>query len=144
MAGVEVGRVDRIELQTDPDGVTRAKITMKIGKDDRVVIRSDSKAIIKFTGLMGQNFVAIEGGTPTAARMERGALETGEQPDLAAIMAKLDNVASGVEGLTKSFSSEGLSTLFGPLTDFLKQAKDPLIAMINNFKLVSANLAEGK
>jgi len=144
MAGVEIGRVEKIDLQTDPDAVVRAKVTMKIRKDERIVIRSDSKAMIKFTGLMGQNFVAIEGGTATAARMERGALETGEQPDLSAIMLKLDNVASGVEGLTKSFSTEGISTLFGPLTDFLKEAKDPLIAMIQNFKLVSSRLAEGK
>src|SRR5215211_3263791 len=69
MAGVEVGRVEGIDLQTDPDGVTRAKVTMKIRKDNKVAIRSDSKAIIKFTGLMGQNFVTIEGGTASAPKM---------------------------------------------------------------------------
>lgn len=144
MAGVEIGRVEGIELQTDPDGVTRARVKLKIKKDGKVVIRSDAKAIIKFTGLMGQNFVAIEGGTATAAKMEGGALETAEQPDLSLIMQKLDNVATGVEGLTKSFSTEGISTLLGPLTDFMTQNKGPLTAMIANFRQVSDNLAQGR
>jgi phospholipid/cholesterol/gamma-HCH transport system substrate-binding protein len=144
MAGVEIGRVESIDLQTDADGVTRAKVTMKIRKDDKVIIRSDSKAIIKFTGLMGQNFVTIEGGSANAAKMEKGALETAEQPDLSTIMVKLENVATGVEGLTKSFSTEGISTLLGPLTDFMKQNKDPLTAMIANFRQVSDNLAQGR
>jgi phospholipid/cholesterol/gamma-HCH transport system substrate-binding protein len=144
MAGVEIGRVDKIELQTDADGISRARVTMRIRKEEGIIIHSDAKAIIKFTGLMGQNFITIEGGTPKAPRMESGALETGEQPDLAAIMSKLDNVASGVEKLTKDFSTEGISKLFGPLTDFLTQAKDPLLAVIANLKIVSENLAQGK
>jgi len=144
MAGVEIGRVEGLGLQTDADGVTRARVTMKIRKDEKIVIRSDSKAIIKFTGLMGQNFVAIEGGTATAAKMEKGALETGEQPDLSVIMSKLEGVATGIEGLTKSFSTEGFSTLLGPLTDFLTQSKQPLLNTITNFQLLSANLVQGK
>ena len=68
---------------------------------------------------MGQNFVAIEGGTPEAPKLlAGGTLETTEQPDLSAIMVKLENVASGVEGLTKSFSSENMSTLLGPAHRF--------------------------
>ena len=60
---------------------------------------------------MGQNFVAIDGGTPARPRcvLAGGTLETFEQPDLSALMAKLENVATGVEGLTKSFSTGELS-----------------------------------
>ena len=65
MAGVEIGRVDKVELQTDANGVAVAKVTMKINGDYE--IKTDSKALIKFTGLMGQNYVAIEGGSARAS-----------------------------------------------------------------------------
>src|SRR3954465_1404020 len=142
MAGVEVGRVDRIEL-VNANGVPVARVTMKIKGDYE--IKTDSKAIIKFTGLMGQNFVAIEGGSPRAAKVAPGsALESAEQPDLSSLMLKLENVATGVEGLTKSFSTDNISTLLGPLTDFIKQSAPELRAMIANFRQVSDNLAQGK
>ena len=37
---------------------------MKLHPD--VVVKTDSKAIIKFTGLMGQNYIAIDFGSPDA------------------------------------------------------------------------------
>jgi phospholipid/cholesterol/gamma-HCH transport system substrate-binding protein len=142
MAGVEVGRVDKVEL-VSVNGVPMAKVAMKIKGDYE--IKTDAKAIIKFTGLMGQNFVAIEGGSARAARIAPGtALESAEQPDLSTLMIKLESVASGVEGLTKSFSTDNISTLLGPLTDFIKQSAPELRAMIANLRQVSDNLAQGK
>src|SRR5258706_591511 len=101
MAGVEIGRVEDIELENG-----RAKITMKVQK--RFEIKTDARAVIKFTGLMGQNFVSIEGGTAGAPRIETGQIDTFEQPDLSALMVKLEGGASGVENLTKSFSHDQL------------------------------------
>ena len=95
MAGVEIGRVEKIALADD-----KVQVTMKLHPD--AVVKTDSKAIIKFTGLMGQNFVAIDFGSPDAPQAVDGAvLETVEQPDLSAIMAKLDNAAGGIQNLTK-------------------------------------------
>jgi phospholipid/cholesterol/gamma-HCH transport system substrate-binding protein len=71
-------------------------------------------------------------------------LETYEQPDLSVLMAKLENVASGVEGLTKSFSPDNFSTLFGPITDFMRQNRDNLTLMIGNMRSVSDQVAQGK
>src|SRR5438552_11641541 len=50
MAGVEIGRVDKIELQNDATRAAVAKVAMKIKGDYE--IKTDAKAIIKFTGLM--------------------------------------------------------------------------------------------
>ena len=138
MAGVEIGRVETIELVEQ-----RAKVTMKIkGKFE---IKTDARAAIKFTGLMGQNFVSVEGGSSTAPKaMPGAALETIEQPDLSAIMVKLENVASGVEGLTKSFSPENFSSLLGPITDFMKQNTNNLSAILANTRQVSEAIAQGK
>ena len=140
MAGVEVGRVEKIEL----DG-GRAKITMNIKGYE---IKTDARAVIKFTGLMGQNFVAVEGGTDTAAKVLPADpppnLESTEQPDLSVLMAKLENVATGIEGLTKSFSAESFSTLLGPLTDFIKQNSANISTIFSNTAIVTANVASGK
>jgi phospholipid/cholesterol/gamma-HCH transport system substrate-binding protein len=137
MAGVEIGRVENVALE---DG--RAKVIMKI--QSKYQIKTDAKAVIKFTGLMGQNFVSIEGGSPAAPAIQAGSLDTIEQPDLSALMAKLEGVAGGIENLTKSFSTDSMSTMLGPLTDFVKQNSAPLTAMIGNMKTVSDNVAQGR
>jgi len=136
-AGVEIGRVESIELDSG-----RARVSMKIQK--KYEVKTDARAVIKFTGLMGNNFVAIEGGSPAAPRIESGSLETYEQPDLSVLMSKLEGVATGVENLTKSFSTDNISTLLGPLTDFIKQNSAPLSAVIGNFRTVSDNIAGGR
>ena len=103
----------------------KVRVTMKIKNrvNQRAVeLKTDSKATIKFTGLMGQNFVAIDFGSPDAARAEEGAIIAAvEQPDLSAIMAKLDSAASGIQNLTKSFTPDTINNLMGPLVDFVKQ-----------------------
>jgi phospholipid/cholesterol/gamma-HCH transport system substrate-binding protein len=137
MAGVEIGRVEEVALENG-----RAKITMKI--QSKYQIKTDAKAVVKFTGLMGQNFVSIEGGSPTAPTIQAGSLDTIEQPDLSALMSKLEGVAGGIENLTKSFSTDNMSTMLGPLTDFVKQNSAPLTAMIGNMRTVSDNVAQGR
>ena len=138
MAGVEIGWVEGVELVGG-----RAKVTMKI--QDRYEIKTDSLAAIKFTGLMGKNYVSIEGGSPEAPKVLPGsALETRDQPDLSALMAKLQNVSTGIEGLTKSFSTENFSTLLGPITDFMKQNSGQLSTILGNMRTISGNIAEGR
>lgn len=140
MAGVEIGRVEKISLDPTND---RVVVTMKIRKTAQV--KTDSIATIKFTGLIGQNFVAVAFGTPDAPLATDGTmLATKEQPDLSAMMAKIDNVATGVENLTKSFTGEKIENLLGPFTDFLKANREPLTATIANFQAVSSQVAQGK
>jgi phospholipid/cholesterol/gamma-HCH transport system substrate-binding protein len=138
MAGVEIGRVDKIAL-TD----TKVSVVMKLRTD--AVVKTDSKAIIKFTGLMGQNYVAVTFGTPGAPKAEDGAvLDSTEQPDLSAIMAKLDAAAGGIQNITKSFTGDKIDNLLGPLTDFIKQNSAPITATIANIKNVSSQIAAGQ
>ncbi len=138
LAGVQVGRVDKVVLTNN-----QVKVTLKMNRD--VEVRTDSKATIKFTGLMGQNFISLDFGTPRGSKAEADAyLQTVEQPDFAAMMAKLDNVATGVENITKSFSGDNISNLLGPFTDFLKQNSAPLTATIGNIKAVSDRIVQGQ
>jgi phospholipid/cholesterol/gamma-HCH transport system substrate-binding protein len=138
MAGVEIGRVEKIEITDE-----KVSVTMKLKLDANV--KTDSKAIIKFTGLMGQNFVNISFGAPDSPKAEEGAvLETAEQPDLSAIMAKLDAAAGGIQNLTKSFTGDKIDNLLGPLTDFIKQNSAPITATISNIKNVTSQIASGQ
>jgi phospholipid/cholesterol/gamma-HCH transport system substrate-binding protein len=140
LAGVEVGKVEKIEL----DGKEKkVRVTMKLRANTPV--KTDTTAAIKFAGLMGQNFIYLDFGSGQAPAASDGiTLNTTEQADLSVIMQKLDNVASGVENLTKSFTGDPIDNLVGPLTDFLKQNTGPLTATIANMRAMSAQIAEGK
>jgi phospholipid/cholesterol/gamma-HCH transport system substrate-binding protein len=138
MAGVEIGRVDKIALT---DG--KVMVGMKLHPD--AVVKTDSKAVIKFAGLMGQNFVSIGFGSAGAPRVVDGqTLETVEQPDLSAIMAKLDNAAAGIQNLTKSFSGDTINNLLGPLTDLIKQNSAHITATLSNMDSISGQIASGQ
>ena len=108
-------------------------------------VRTDTVASIKFAGLMGQNFVALDFGSGRAPTASDGTtLNSMEQADLSVIMQKLDNVATGVENLTKSLTGDTIENLVGPLTDFIKQNTGPLTAAIANMRAMSTQIAEGK
>ncbi len=138
MAGVQIGRVESIELAEN-----QVEVVLKVNRKARV--KTDSQAVVKFLGLMGQNYVAIDFGTATAPNASEGAmLATVEQPDLSMLMTKLDGVASGVEGLTKGLSGDNLSSLMGPFTDFFKENKEKFGMIIGNVQTISSQIASGQ
>ena len=138
MAGVEIGRVENIALA---DG--KVKVTMKLHSD--AVVKTDSEAIIKFTGLMGQNFVAVSFGSPDAPKAVDGAvLQTEEQPDLNAVMAKLNAAADGIKRFGDAFSGDKISNLIGPLVDFVKQNSGDISGAISNIDNITGQIASGQ
>ena len=100
LGGVPVGLVSHIDLDGD-----KVRVTLRV--DDSAQIHTDSVAMIRFTGLMGQNFVAVDFGSLKAPlASENTLLQTREQPDLSVLMEKLQGVADGVQTMTKSFTGE--------------------------------------
>jgi len=59
IAGVKVGQVTAIEL----DGDLRARVTLDV--DPRVEVAADSSAAIRTSGVLGDQYVAIEPGAET-------------------------------------------------------------------------------
>lgn len=138
LAGVPVGRVRNISIQ-------QGKVEVVMGVSPDAGVRTDSIASVQFTGLMGQNFVALTFGTDKAPVAEKGTtLESREQPDLSLIMSKLESVADGVQNMTKSFSGDEISKLFGPFTDFLKQNQPKIAAILGNVQTISGTIAQGQ
>ncbi|MBX3734598.1 MAG: MCE family protein [Verrucomicrobiae bacterium] len=138
LAGVPVGRVRSVGLREN-----QVEITLQL--DTGAPVRTDSVASIQFTGLMGQNFVALSFGSENAPLAASGALlETREQADLADLMSRLDSVAGGVESLTRSFSGEEISKLLGPLTDFIKQNQSNINSTLDNLAVMTTEMAGGR
>jgi phospholipid/cholesterol/gamma-HCH transport system substrate-binding protein len=138
LAGVEVGKVESITL-------TNNKVMVSMKLNANAPVKTDTVAAIKFAGLMGQNFVSLDFGSSRAPLASDGTtLNSTEQADLSVIMQKLDNVATGVENLTKSLTGDTIENLVGPLTDFIKQNTGPLTATLANMRAMSAQIAEGK
>ncbi|HEY1660995.1 MAG TPA: MlaD family protein [Verrucomicrobiae bacterium] len=140
MAGVEIGKVDKIAL----DGTdNKVRVTLKIHTG--VQVKTDSTATIKFTGLMGQNFVSIDFGTPNAPQAVDGTtVQSVEQPDLNAVMAKLNDAATGIENFGRSFSGQKIQDLIGPLMDFVKQNSGNLSGTITNIENITGQIASGQ
>jgi phospholipid/cholesterol/gamma-HCH transport system substrate-binding protein len=138
MAGVEIGRVENIALA---DG--KVKVTMKLHPD--AVVKTDSTAIIKFSGLMGQNYVSVNFGSQDAPKAVDGAvLQTEEQPDLNAVMAKLNDAADGIKRFGDAFSGDKISNLVGPLVDFVKQNSGNISGAISNIDNITGQIASGQ
>lgn len=138
MAGVEVGHIERIQLANN-------KVEVVLNVDRKANVKTDSKASIKFVGLMGQNYISLTFGSAVAPTVTANALlETEEQADLNSLMVKLQNVADGVEGLTKNFSGENFSNLLGPFTEFIKENSPRLSAILGNLQTVSTRIAQGQ
>jgi phospholipid/cholesterol/gamma-HCH transport system substrate-binding protein len=137
MAGVEVGRVEKIQLEE-----AKALVVMKMKHSVRV--KTDSVAMINFTGLGGQNYVALNFGSASTFASDGAMLESKEQPDLSTVMTKIDEVAGGVQNLTKSFSGLKIDELLGPFVDFMKDNRAPLTATISNIDSVTAQISKGQ
>lgn len=135
MAGVEVGRVQNIQLTND-----QVLVVMKVRPAARV--KTDSRATIKFTGLLGQNFVAVSFGTPQGEALKDDQyIPTDEQPDLSAMMKNIDKVAENIGKVTDSFTGFKIDTLVGPLRDFINQTKAPLTATVSNVQEISFEIS---
>jgi len=139
MAGVQIGQIGGIRLEGG-----KVNVILKITNPDAEV-KADSVARVTFTGLMGQNYVAIDFGKPDSPKLvDNQTIDTAEQADLSALMAKLDKVATGVENLTGSFTGDKIDNLLGPFTDFLKQNGPNLSATVSNIQAVTRQIASGE
>ena len=142
MAGVEVGRVQDIELTNN-----KVMVLMKVRPQAQV--KTDSIATIKFTGLMGQNYVSVDFGTTQGELLKDNQfISTTDQADLSDMMHKLDKVAGNVEKMTESFTGFRIDTFIGPLREFVANTKEPLAITITNLQttttLLASQVKEGK
>ncbi len=140
IAGVQVGNVRDIKLKDKS-----VLVTMKIKHNTGIT--TDSTATIKFLGMMGQNYINIDFAETGMPIYDGAMLLSQEQPDLSMLMTKLDNVVSGIDELTRNFSSDSISSMMMPITDFIKENKDSLSSIgpiLVNVRNITSAIANGE
>jgi phospholipid/cholesterol/gamma-HCH transport system substrate-binding protein len=86
LAGVQIGRVTRVDLPPEPGG--RVRVTLTIGRRFIDRIRRDSEARIVTQGLLGDKLVEITVGSPDSPPVKAGdVLVTREPFELAQMFA---------------------------------------------------------
>ena len=137
MAGVPVGRVADITITNE-----RVRVDMRI--NEGVVLRTTTEASIRFSGLMGQNYVNLNFGVTNGAIASDGStLTTAEVPDISAMLARLDKAADGLGKLTESFSGMKIDALIAPVTDFFKQSREPMTQTLTNLQAITERITAG-
>ncbi len=124
VAGVRVGRVERIGLEQG-----KAKVTFRVPSD--ITLYQDAKAYIKSEGILGEKYVEISPGTKEHPKLEPGGVvEQGAPPmDIEQVLSKMLTIEDDIRGVTK------------PLGDALKSVDAKKVAgIIDNFSRFSGQL----
>jgi phospholipid/cholesterol/gamma-HCH transport system substrate-binding protein len=135
-AGIEVGSVKSIGLSPQYGTV----VTIAVNRDVLGYLKRDSHATVQTMGLLGDKYVELSSGSPTApalrpGEMLEGAAETGAQDMVATgavLLKKMDDVVGQLASLIGTIG-EGQGTVSQLL-------KDP--ALYNNLKDASQRISE--
>src|SRR6266849_8776900 len=99
LAGVQIGRVTKVELPPEPGG--KVKVTLTIAKRFSERIRKDSEARIVTQGLLGDKLVEISIGSPSVPPVRPGEhLTAGEPFDMARVFAEATDTLGSFKRLT--------------------------------------------
>jgi len=142
LAGVQIGRVESIALGGGESKPVR--VTLRVGVAHQRRIKSDSVAAIKFTGLMGQNFVSIHPGLDSVVMEPGSLLKSREMADLNTMLATMNNVAGGIEAVTDSFKGVRIDSIVGPMAKFLQANTNRIYNIVESMETISGQLANGK
>ena len=102
LAGVQIGRVSRVELPSQPGG--KVRVELKIAKQFADRIRKDSEARIQTQGLLGDRIVEITVGTAQTAAVQPGeTLRSRDPVDISHVIGEGAGVVRSVAALADSF-----------------------------------------
>ncbi|MBN1878648.1 MCE family protein [bacterium] len=125
-AGVEIGYVESIALE---DG--RAKVTIKL--DPNIVIPANAKFVIGSSGLMGDKFIAISGGSAKSEPLKGEANVVGNAPvDMDQLLSSLNRISIDVGEITTA-----LKTAIGTGDE-----RNRLTVILENVQILSESLAK--
>ena len=143
LAGVQIGRVESIALGGGEESKpVRVKLRIDVVHQGR--IKSDSVATIKFTGLMGQNFVSIHPGFDKVVMDPGSVLKSQEMADLNTMLTTMNEVAKGIEAVTDSFKGVKIDSIVGPMAKFLQANTNRMYNIVESMETISEQLANGK
>ncbi|OGR80024.1 MAG: hypothetical protein A3I11_05395 [Elusimicrobia bacterium RIFCSPLOWO2_02_FULL_39_32] len=139
IAGVEIGRVEKIELAEG-----QAKVVVKIDND--VPIYENARVRVRLIGLIGSQFLDLQPGSPEKARLKDGDILYGDVArSFSDLMDKLADLVEGKDG--KGGIGDDLKITFANLrsvSDSLNQAiglqKQELTELVKNLNEFTVDL----
>jgi phospholipid/cholesterol/gamma-HCH transport system substrate-binding protein len=159
LAGVQIGRVTRVELPPDPGGKVRVTLTIARRMADR--IRGDSEARIVTQGLLGDKLIEISIGSASSAALKPGEHLRAREPfemghvfaeagdTLASIRRLTVTLNAAVEGIERNGAFEQISRLSAALAgavDKLERAGtlDDFGAAARSARRITEQVEKGK
>ncbi len=135
LAGVKVGEVKSVGCSYDGDE-TRVLVTLKL--DERARIREDSKLRISTTGLIGEKYIEITGGSKGSPFVKKGVVLTGIDPfEIEELIETGRTLAARIDS-----GVQDLQKLVNHTDGILVDNKDDIRATIVNLKDTSENFKE--
>jgi phospholipid/cholesterol/gamma-HCH transport system substrate-binding protein len=120
IAGVELGKVKKIAVQTD------STVRVEFSADESVVLTEGSRAVVRYDDLFGGRFLALEEGAGGTKRLDPGATIplSRTQPAL-----DLDALVGGLRPVFRSLNPDQVNALSGQLIEAL-QGQGPTIGSV--------------
>lgn len=105
LAGIVVGNVTAIKLSPFTDPSRAVQIDMKLTQKYQNEIRTDSVATIETVGLLGEAYVNISRGGPSAKPIaDDGTVQSHEQADMKQIVQNANDVVSNLRVLSNTLN----------------------------------------
>ncbi|NQT06901.1 MAG: MCE family protein [Candidatus Omnitrophica bacterium] len=134
LLGVEVGKIEAIELQYDEE----TKVLVKLHIDENTELRMDAKAYVSALGLMGEKYIELNPGTGSAPLLEAGSIIIGQDPfQMESITEKSEDI---MENLSKALTDIRLLTT--NVDGMVTENRDEVQKILENVETTSSNLKE--
>ena len=130
LAGVDVGTVTGLRVVDNA-----IEVSMRVNRD--TVIKTDSVATIKFTSLLGANFIDVSFGSPTAKPLPPGGrIASREGTDLNTLVAEAQDLATSLNKNQQKF--------FTAIDQVVGTEKGGLKETMTNLNGLLADIRSGK
>lgn len=106
IAGVEVGKVKRITIRDDSTAL------VQFSADDTVVLTEGSRAVIRYSDLIGGRYLSLEEGAGSTAKLPAGGTIPADRTDPA---LDLDALIGGFRPLFRALNPDQVNALSGQL-----------------------------
>ena len=132
-AGHSVGTVKSITVH---EGNPTVEVTISV--DSNTPVRTDSQVFVDTLGLLGEKFISLTPGTPTAPRLEPGAVLRGTEPmPLHQLVRQMNQLTENLIPVTEKTNRllEGHEKDLGQIISNLTTASENLKEMTHDLKL---------
>lgn len=134
LSGIDVGRVEKISFVYEPE----TKVELVLALKDTTKVREDSIAFISQSGLIGDAYIGLTGGSGGKSFVKEGATLASEDPiEMRKLMKKAEGIA---ENLDKTLVE--IKSLAENVNGVVKGNKTKIDNIATNLEATSANFKE--